>query len=164
MSTIKYTLLHNIKKWKFCVMTPMSKNISDTVDDLITARSFNRHLAPSEIRNIVSQLDDINMLEIEYILAISIQFNEYVFATIVNTIEPRVGYKTMQTMIQDAVINANRSTHTNHSCPIFFQVHKIASYYLDESNTVDLDQSNHVDLCEVCDHIENSDENRYISI
>jgi hypothetical protein len=128
-------------------MTSRRTNICDTVDDLITC---SRHLTPSVIRNIVSQLNDIHVLDIEYALSISIQFNEDVFATIVNTIEPRVGYKTMQTMIQDAVVNANRSTHTNHSCPIFLQVHQIATFYLDQDSCKVRHPCNHVDLCEVC--------------
>jgi hypothetical protein len=114
----------------------MGKTIGDTVDALLmkTSRSFNRSMSPCEIRSIVNHLNDINMPDIEYVLAISIQFNEEIFDTIVNTIEPRVGYKTMQTMIQDAVINSSRFMHENSACPIFFQVRKIARKYLDPKN------------------------------
>ena len=120
----------------------MSTTISETAEALMNARSFNRELSVSEIRSIVGQLDDRNRPDIVYTLELSIQFNEDLFATIVQTIKPRVGHEAMQIMIQAAVINANAGKHTGHACPIFLQVRKLAGLYLDKKN--------HVELCEEC--------------
>ena len=107
----------------------------------MTARTFNRPLSENEKRNIVEQLlHDGNQTDIEYVLGLAMQFNEDLFTTIVQTIQ--VTPDAMQALIKSAVRNANEGEHTNHACPIFLQVRRLASKYLHKDN--------HIDLCGEC--------------
>jgi hypothetical protein len=72
-----------------------------------------------------------NWIDFEYVLELAISYNEESFALIVGALKKKIGSVGTKAMIQKAVDNfKQRTDHSDHECPTFFLVRKLANQYL----------------------------------